>query len=320
MSSDSTDNAELSEAAAAFLCSLNIGENNESNKTYDDNDICANCGKDGDGDNMNTCNKCDLVKYCNAACKKKHKSKHKNKCERRVAEIYDEKLFRDPPPPEECPICFLPLAVDASDSTFFPCCGKNICTGCICAMLESKGANLCAFCRTPGAKSYEENVKRVNNLMEKGNAIAFYVFAGFYEHGRMGMPQDWLKANELYLKAGEFGCAAAYFNLGNAFCSGERGVEVDMMKAKHYWELAAVNGSARARYNIGCIEEQAGNPQCACKHFILAAKAGHDISLNQVKTGFKHGLVTKDEYATTLRAHQKSQDEMKSEARDKSIL
>ena len=39
MSYDSTDNAELSEAAAAFLCSLNIGENNESNTTHDDKDI-----------------------------------------------------------------------------------------------------------------------------------------------------------------------------------------------------------------------------------------------------------------------------------------
>ena len=31
------------------------------------------------------------------------------------------------------------------------------------------------------------------------------------------VPQDWSKANELYLKAGELGCADAYFNLGNSY-------------------------------------------------------------------------------------------------------
>ena len=37
---------------------------------------CANCGKE-DVDVTNTCNKCKMVMYCNAACKKKHRSKHK---------------------------------------------------------------------------------------------------------------------------------------------------------------------------------------------------------------------------------------------------
>ena len=32
-----------------------------------------------------------------------------------------------------------------------------------------------------------------------------------------------------------------------------------------------------------------------------------------------HGDVTKDEYANTLREYQKSQDEMKSDARDKAV-
>ena len=80
------------------LSSLNIGSGNESNNNEEKGgasnaeiistvSLCANCGKEGDGDNMNTCNKCDLVQYCNAACKKKHKSKHKKKCERRAAEL-----------------------------------------------------------------------------------------------------------------------------------------------------------------------------------------------------------------------------------------
>jgi hypothetical protein len=46
--------------------------------TADRVSICANCGKEGDDVN-NICNKCKQVKYCNAACKKKHRHKHKKK-------------------------------------------------------------------------------------------------------------------------------------------------------------------------------------------------------------------------------------------------
>ena len=71
MSSNSGSNnmADLSGALSA----LNIGSGNESNNeekeavtNTNSKIICAACGKEGDGDNMNTCNKCDLVKYCNA--------------------------------------------------------------------------------------------------------------------------------------------------------------------------------------------------------------------------------------------------------------
>ena len=38
--------------------------------------------------------------------------------------------------------------------------------------------------------------------------------AGYYAQGSNGMPQDWAKANELWLKAGELGYAEGYYNLG----------------------------------------------------------------------------------------------------------
>ena len=40
-------------------------------------------------------------------------------------------------------------------------------------------------------------------------------------------------------------------------------------------------------------------------------------SLDIVKVGFTAGIVTKDEYESTLRAYYKSASDMKSEARDK---
>ena len=280
---------------------------------------CAACGKEGG--NTNTCNKCKMVKYCNAACKKKHRSKHKKACEKRVAELHGEELFKDHPPPEECPICFLPLPLDGRQSNFYPCCGKIICSGCIYAMIlsESTGGgkiDLCAFCRVPNPNSDEEIIKRIKKLIEADNAHAFHQLAGHYVRGDMGMPQDFAKANELYLKAGELGCHEAYHNLGCSYRTG-RGVEVDEEKAMHYYELAAMNGDIHARYNLGCLEGQAGNEQKAYKHFILSARAGDKDSLNWVKKGFKEGYVTKDEYENTLRAHQDRHNETKSDDRDK---
>ena len=292
----------------------------------EEGDRCANCGKEGDSDNMNSCNKCKMVKYCNVSCKKKHKSKHKKKCDRRVAELHDEALFSEPPPREECPICMMPLPIDGRESTFNSCCGKVICDGCIYAMVMEdikKGKkeleeHLCAFCRTPETSSDEERNRMLEKLAEKGNADAYNKLAVRYNHGTNGMQQDWVKANELWLKAAELGCARAYSKLGGLYAIGQ-GVERDEKKAEHYWELAAMKGDVNARYFLGHMEGRAGNYQRAYKHFSLAAKAGLPESLDKVKLGFMDGDVTKDEYESTLRVYHERQTEMKSEARDKAV-
>ena len=220
----------------------NITEVFNSAAVRDDKSTCANCGKVGNSDDMNTCNKSKMVKYCNAACKKKHRSKHKKACERRVAELYDEKLFADHPPREECPICFLPLPIQANHLTFQSCCGKVICCGCIYAMdMSEGGADLCPFCRTPDAISNEEHIKRLKKLMDKGIGAAYDILGGCYADGVLNLARDRRKANELYLKGGELGSADGYYNLGVNYERG-MGVERDIKKAEHYYELAAVKG------------------------------------------------------------------------------
>jgi len=281
-----------------------------------DMSTCAACGKEGNSDDMNNCNKCMMVKYCNAACKKKHRKKHKKACEKRVAELHEEALFKEPPPREECPICMLPLPINDNLSMFKSCCGKLLCSGCINAMVKSGGADLCAFCRTPRPSSEEEEIKRTNKLIGVGNTKACLFLAAVHANGRYGMPQNRVKANELYLKAGELGCFDAYNNLGNSYHEGW-GVERDMKKAKHYYELAAMNGNVPARHNLGIFELRvAGNYERAFKHWVIAARAGNDGSLDKVKRGYKGGLITKDEYADILRAYQVRQEEMKSDERE----
>ena len=280
---------------------------------------CANCDKEG-GDSLKACTACKIVKYCNRECQIAHRPLHKKACKKRVAELHDEALFKEHTPPEDCPVCFLPLPVDGRQIMFQPCCGKMICFGCMYVMgveARQRGKiSLCAFCRVPAATSEEETVRRMKKLIEAGNARAFYNHGAHYADGTMGMPQDFSKACELYLKAGELGCCEAYHNLGVSYENGE-GVEVDKKKVKQYYELAAMNGSLYARHNLGCFELEAGNHHRAIKHFILSAKAGFKDSLDNVKIGYTSGVITKDEYANTMRAYQQRVDEMKSDDRDK---
>ena len=142
--------------------------------------ICANCGKEGI--NLNICNKCKAATYCNASCKKKHRSKHKQDCEKRIAELYEEQLererrsaelhdielFKVPPPNEDCPICFLLLPDMETGRKYHGCCGKLICSGCIHAIAIRDGVGLCPFCRTPASTSHEETIERANQRVELG--------------------------------------------------------------------------------------------------------------------------------------------------------
>ena len=183
---------------------------------------------------------------------------------------------------------------------------------------KSDELGMCAFCREMPASSDEAIIERYKKLMEKGNAEAYNLFAGYYARGELGLPQDWMKSNELYQKAGDLGCTNAYYNLANHYYYG-RGVDVDKKKAKYLFELAAMGGDVDARYSIGMIEGQAGNEQRAMKHLLIAAKSGHKLSLDKVKYGFAAGLVAKDEYEQALRAYHERQVEAKSEARDKAV-
>jgi len=279
---------------------------------------CANCGKGEENSiNLKTCTACLSVKYCSRDCQIAHRKQHKKECKKRAAELYDEKLFKEVER-EECPICMLPLPIDVVQSVFKSCCGKIICRGCIYAMYVNEGNYLCAFCRTMPKGSDEEEIIRLKKLMDKGNGEAFHQLAGYYAGGRSGLPQDYQKANELWLKGGELGCAEAYYNLGVSYHQ-ECGVERDDKKAKYFYELAAMGGYSLARHNLADIEGRAGNIDRAYKHMVLAARGGHKKALDYVKHGYVNGPVTKDVYANTLRVYQKLIDEVKSDQRDKAV-
>ena len=305
----------------------------------DDNavSVCANCGKEGDDIN-NICNKCKQVKYCNAVCKKKHRHKHKKDCEEYIrlatekhneelrlaaeqaTKLHDEKLFEQPPPAEDCPICFISLPTLMTGSKYMSCCGKTICSGCSHApVYDSQGNEVdnkkCPFCRTPPPASNEDNVERLKVRMETEDPEAVYAIGLYYSRGLRGVKQDHTRAFELWHQAAELGCSEAYCNIGYAYDHGE-GVEVDYKKAVHYYELAAMAGDVESRHNLGNNEVRAGNFDRALKHYMIAASAGLSDSLEMIKQMYKNGDATKDDYMTALRLYQEYLVGIKSRQRD----
>ena len=284
-----------------------------SNNTY------ANCGKGKESGILKACMSCKLVKYCNRVFQIAHRPQHKKQCERRVVELHDEKLFKQPPPLDDCPICFLRMPSLGSGRTYMSCCGNLICDGCVHAadLRDKKNASLCPFCRTPPPITDEEVIERYEKRMELNDARAIHRLGAFYANGELGLPQSMTKALELWHRAGELGhnYNGSYCNIGNVYNLGVY-VEKDIKKAVHYWELAAMGGNTAARHNLGVLEKQGGNVDRALKHWMIAVECGFKKSLEIIKRFYNAGQVTEDDYAKALRLYQAYLDEIKSDQRD----
>ena len=241
--------------------------------------------------------------------------------------ISDDKLFQDPPPKPECPICMLPIPFADEVRRLCdvvriiqPCCGKVICGGCVEAsdqeMDKGNMKDLCPLCRVTNPRKDKEKLKMLKERMKLNDCEAYLQLGNVYYGGLMGLPKDMSKAVKFYQKAADLGSIDAHFDIGAAYYSGQ-GVDKDVLKAIHYFEIAAIGGHEVARHNLGVIEKAIGRMDRAMKHFMIAAKSGYDKCLKEIGTGYKSGHVTKDDYTKALRAYQVSVNEMKSDQRTK---
>ena len=276
---------------------------------------CASCGIAGDGIKLKKCTACYLVRYCSVKCQRDHWKQHKKECKKRAAELRNEILFKQPESNHwgDCPICCLPLPIDAQESVLMPCCCKRVCDGCDVANQkrekEGRLQQKCPFCRKPLVSTEEEKIERLMKRIEANDPMAVsYMGARRYEEG------DYTAALEYLTKAAALGDAKAHYPLYVMYRDG-KGVEKDEKKELHHLTEAAIGGHPYARHNLGCVEEENGRTDRAVKHFIIAAKQGFDTSLDSLKNGYKAGHVSKDDFDAALRGYQAAIEATKSPQR-----
>ena len=290
-------------------------------KIHDTMQCCANCGTtESDDIKLKKCTACHLVKYCSVKCQREHRSKHKKECKKRAAELKDEILFKQPESSHlgDCPICCLPLPIDPSiKSTFFLCCGKFICTGCGYANGKRERAerllHRCPFCRHPAPNTGEESNELLLKRIEVNDPVALCQMGiGRFSQG------DFAAAFEYLSKAASLGDATAHHQLSVMYAEG-KGVEKDKKKEFHHLTEAAIGGHPMARHGLGCVEGANRHLERAVKHFIIAANLGCDDSLNALKTLYRDGLLSKDDFSAALRGYQTAIEATKSPQRDEAV-
>ena len=274
---------------------------------------CASCGvAEIDDIKLMPCDDCDLVRYCSDECQRD--------CEKRVAELRDELLFKQPEGSHmgDCPICSLPLPLDKSKTAMYECCSKVICMGCIYANYERetelRRAPSCPFCR--GTFSTPEEAKEEANKLRMKRVEANDPVAMCQEGFKRFEKGEYQSAFELYTKSAELGYVEAHYRLARLYHE-RKGVEKDEGKLTHHLEEAAIGGHPDARYVLGCVEwVNNNNTERAVKHWIIAATQGEDESIKELMKAFKQGSVSKEELASALRAHKAAVDETKSQQRE----
>ncbi len=279
--------------------------------------FCACCGTAGGDDiKLKKCTACYLVRYCSVKCQKDHRPKHKKECKKRAAELQDEILFKEPESScyGDCPICCLPMPIDPENNTLMSCCSKRICAGCNNANqkreIEGRLQQKCPFCRKTLPKTEEEINGRWMKRIEANDpsALCHMGTVRCYEG-------DYNSAFEYWTRAAALGDLEAHFQLSIMYGNG-LGVEKDEKIQLHHLTVAAIGGHPNARYNLGCIEGENDRVDRAAKHWIIAAKLGQDHALGNVKSLYKAGLVSKDDFVAALHGYQAAVEAMKSSQRE----
>lgn len=319
----------------------------------DDSEVnlrCASCGKTGCI--LKICTSCRAVKYCGIACQKAHWKTHKSNCKRSVADVAvgcvsngknkvvagkvndekdqlynrlmkemervrreeeEEEMFKFPGPRDDCPICFLTMPISCKDITYLPCCGKQVCGGCILEHAQRSVA--CPFCRTKLENKRDDickTIQMIERRVSTGDPSSICYMGFVWKNAIYGLPRDYEKAFEMFKRAADLGSVKAHQELGNLYYFGQ-GISKDVSKAKHHWEVAAIGGDCLARHNLGVNESDMGR---AVRHYIIAARSGMKESMQGVTKAYREGIISKQHFEDTLRAHLESLKDMTSVQRD----
>jgi len=298
-----------------------MGSTDDADNTEAADICCASCGiAEVDDIELKNCDDCDLVRYCSDKCQEDHRPNHEAMCKERATELRDEILFRQPESSYfgDCPICCLPVPLDETQSNMQACCSNIICKGCTVANMsrevEENKHPRCVFCRRSIIFTDEERHK--NNLKRVEANDPIVIFKMGVTHFRDG---EYERAFEYFTKSADLGDVAAQANahlkLAIMYVDGE-GVEKDEEKVTYHQEESAIRGHPQPRKILAIQEFKRGRADKAVKHLIIAANLGDDDSIQMLKEMYSCGYVSKEDFASALRAHQAAVDATKSPQRE----
>ena len=249
---------------------------------------------------------------------------------------------------QDCPVCMLPIPFEKMRSIYSSCCGNVICKGCITkaamhqgerkAIVKVKNAPCafalqttppCAFCRSDKPKDDQERVLWFRRRADPpyNDPIAMILLGNAYVNGRYGLPKDPQKAFGFYECAAQVGSSDGFYELAVEHDPDYADSVVTNMnkedKLRMYrmcLEKAAKGGHLLARLKLSRLYFDAGDKELAAHHAMVAACAGHNIALDDVKQYFMQGCISKTDFAKSLRLHQAANDERKSKDREFALL
>jgi TPR repeat protein len=190
---------------------------------------------------------------------------------------------------------------------YYPCCGKSICKGCLYSFCGTGNTGKCPFCNSDRASKTEGELE-IRRRVEANDPVAMWVLAIQYHKGIDGVQQDHTKAMELLIKSADLGLSKAHCHLADMYFKGG-----DLNKAKFHYEAAAMAGHEVARSNLGNLEAKSGNMERAIKHWTIGASTGCYRAMDNLRTAFEHGSISRESIDSTLAAYNSSCAEMRSE-------
>ena len=243
-------------------------------------------------------------------------------------------------PQDECVLCCYPLPLEEHESVYHECCGHVICNGCTVArrrtldigtnvkkpikgskeeeeefmlILCSEWPIVCPFCRKGVPENDTEFLKRLYRRIDEYNDPRAMNMLGFYYlKGESGLTRNLKKAEEFFKRSYALGDPVAAHHLSGL----HREHFQNKVLSIQYAEEGARRGDCSCMTFLAYCAARSGNWEEATRQYMMAARSGNDIAMKKIMEFYQIKLLSKDDFATTLRAHKAANDKGKNEARE----
>ena len=159
----------------------------------------------------------------------------------------------------------------------------------------------------------KETIKRLWKRINKYNdPKAMNAMGSYYLEGLHGLSNNPKKAEELYKRAYDLGYPAAARSLGELYSNHIS----NPVLATKYLEEGGRRGSVMCMLALADIAHESENYAELFRLCMKLARFGDDEGMENVMEYYRQNLLSKDDLATTLRAHKAANDVGKSEPRE----